>query len=40
MSNENSQHDDRGDQWVDGIAAAVLIAIVVATFVYWAASQS
>ncbi len=39
MSDENSQHDNQGDQWVDGIAAAVLIVIVVITFAYWAASQ-
>lgn len=39
MSDDNSRNNQKGDQWVDGIAAVVLIAIVVATFAYWAASQ-
>lgn len=39
MSDDSSQNNQKSDGWVDGIAAVVLIAIVVATFAYWVSNQ-
>jgi hypothetical protein len=40
MSDDSSQNDEqKGDRWVDAVAAVVLIAIAVTTFAYWAYNQ-
>lgn len=39
MTDDSSQTHQKGDGWVDAIAAVVLITIAVSTFAYWAANQ-
>lgn len=37
---DGSEVNRREDRWVDAVAALVLVAIFVTTFVYWISSQS
>ena len=37
--NDTTSTSRKGDRWVDAIAAVVLVAIFVTTFVFWVSSQ-
>lgn len=37
---ESTDSSRKSDRWVDAVAAVVLVAIFVTTFVYWVSSQS
>ena len=37
---ESTESNRKSDRWVDAVAAVVLVAIFVTTFVYWVSSQS
>ena len=40
MSEETSTIERKADQWVDALAAVVLVGIFVTALVYWVSSQS
>lgn len=39
MTDDSPQSQQKGDRWVDAMAAVALVAIAVTAFAYWAANQ-